>query len=624
MNKEDNFIVETAKKNLNQIDTDKFIDDITQCCDDNINVIEITNTFCNLIKSVKDKTIKDIMSDLSMSSNVNSLVNETKNLIKNSKIKIKNLENSINDMATQLNVLRDYVKKGKMNNSLDKIEKLFTIKSEMMLNLKSIIELNDKFKEENKKNSNNASLSPVIRKKSPITKTKSTFIMYNTTGNALMNSKNVNNIHKVQNKSLNRSKNKKSFNTIAMSSDISNDSSLRNILENDSKIEIAELKQRISELTANNDKLQNEIKLLKTQLKQSSNRESGSNVMMEMNSNLSKITDSIFQLTFSINNNVVTDINTKEIKQSLIDVTSTISEIKSTLLQLSFKPQTKTPSVEASELKELKDENSMLKTEITNLKEEIIEQKEQIDMMTTKLNSNNYISKENIENYIKHLSNNSSFTEGATTTTSNNEINLLKDQLRNSQRDLMELKEIYNSDIESKSLIENILKKDISDTKKQYEMKIAKLKETVSQKEKEMNELKEHYQNEEIAILTQIKENNKKNIQQLKSLYDANIAAKENIIEKQNAMLQKMKIENETNAKRDKYKEDSESDNESELLKEEIEKISKEKNEIESRYEMLSNEYSQYKTNCINFRRFYQNIFYILSHGYRELEDLRI
>ena len=117
MNKEDNFIVETAKKNLNQIDTDKFIDDITQCCDDNINVIEITNTFCNLIKSVKDKTIKDIMSDLSMSSNVNSLVNETKNLIKNSKIKIKNLENSIKDMATQLNELRDYVKKGKMNNS---------------------------------------------------------------------------------------------------------------------------------------------------------------------------------------------------------------------------------------------------------------------------------------------------------------------------------------------------------------------------------------------------------------------------------------------------------------------------------------------------------------------------
>ena len=289
---------------------------------------------------------------------------------------------------------------------------------------------------------------------------------------------------------------------------------LRNILENDSKIEIAELKQRISELTANNDKLQNEIKLLKTQLKQSSNRESGSNVMMEMNSNLSKITDSIFQLTFSINNNVVTDINTKEIKQSLIDVTSTISEIKSTLLQLSFKPQTKTPSVEASELKELKDENSILKTEITNLKEEIIEQKEQIDMMTTKLNSNNYISKENIENYIKHLSNNSSFTEGATTTTSNNEINSLKDQLRNSQRDLMELKEIYNSDIESKSLIENILKKDISDTKKQYEMKIAQLKETVSQKEKEMNELKEHYQNEEITILTQIKENNRKNIEQ--------------------------------------------------------------------------------------------------------------
>ena len=458
----------------------------------------------------------------------------------------------------------------------------------MMLNLKSIIELNDKFKEENKKNSNNASLSPVIRKKSPITKTKSTFIMYNTTGNALMNSKNVNNIHKVQNKSLNRSKNKKSFNTIAMSSDISNDSSLRNILENDSKNEIAELKQRISELTANNDKLQNEIKLLKTQLKQSSNRESGSNVMMEMNSNLSKITDSIFQLTFSINNNVVTDINTKEIKQSLIDVTSTISEIKSTLLQLSFKPQTKTPSVEASELKELKDENSMLKTEITNLKEEIIEQKEQIDMMTTKLNSNNYISKENIENYIKHLSNNSSFTEGATTTTSNNEINSLKDQLRNSQRDLMELKEIYNSDIESKSLIENILKKDISDTKKQYEMKIAQLKETVSQKEKEMNELKEHYQNEEITILTQIKENNRKNIEQLKELYEKNINAKVEMIEKQAKLIEEL---NERNRQCENNKEESsnaiqtnndikENDNTNELT-EEIEKINKEKNELE-------------------------------------------
>ena len=235
--------------------------------------------------------------------------------------------------------------------------------------------------------------------------------------------------------------------------------------------------------------------------------------------------------------------------------------------------------------------------EIRELKNQVSTLKDENAKLTNEISTLNSQLKEKIESYISTLNTSQQKENYANET--NSTLSSLRDQLRNSQREYKELKEIYNSDIESKSLIEAALKREIVDSRKQNEMQISQLKETIAMKEKEMNDLKEHYQNEEIAILTQIKENNKKNIQQLKSLYDANIAAKENIIEKQNAMLQKMKIENETNAKRDKYKEDSESDNESELLKEEIEKISKEKNEIESRYEMLSNEYSQYKTNCI-------------------------
>ena len=66
--------------------------------------------------------------------------------------------------------------------------------------------------------------------------------------------------------------------------------------------------------------------------------------------------------------------------------------------------------------------------------------------------------------------------QGQISTMSYSEVLTLKEELRNSEKKYLELKGMFDSNIESKNLIENLLKKNNEEIKRTYEHKITKLK----------------------------------------------------------------------------------------------------------------------------------------------------
>ena len=289
--------------------------------------------------------------------------------------------------------------------------------------------------------------------------------------------------------------------------------------------------------------------------------------VLKFNEKINKISDLMFSLTFSINSLQ----NKKEIslslepefisvKKNLLSVTTEISELKSYLLKISLDNENNNTITNTnlnsnnngfSQLLEPDEDSSInqiddLRKENFNLQTSIDSFKSQIISLTQKL-SNEQKSKENLEKSLSNIKikndelleqvykmgqGNKSITNfnrdddsclKDTSTMSNSEKTSLKEQLRLTEKKYLELKGMYDSNIESKNLIENLLKKNLEDTKSTYEQKISKLKKKLEDKDKEMNKLKEYYDNEEMNMINKIKEDNIENIQKLKNLYENKI-----------------------------------------------------------------------------------------------------
>ena len=158
------------------------------------------------------------------------------------------------------------------------------------------------------------------------------------------------------------------------------------------------------------------------------------------------------------------------------------------------------------------------------------------------------------------------------------DVNYIKEQLRICQNNYKELKEIYDTDIESKEIIEKILRKNYEESKNSYENQILKLKKNIEMKENEINELKEHYNNVEVSMLNKIKEDNKKNIEKIKSLYEAKLLANNlKISNKENSLnyLNYNTDNNNTNNNNNNNEEIIELKNENYQMKIDIEEYSK-------------------------------------------------
>ena len=519
------FDISEEIKSLLVLQKDKPISDNNN--DDNSN----SNLNLNIYNNINNKDIKNILSQF--------------------KFKISNLSSNISDIYSGLNIISGNIKKQKYSLASLRIEKLIKLKDNINLNINSLekleIKLTDILKvksnntlilnqkknnikindyNNNNKNSKSKIKIPKLNKTpSPINKEDRIDRMQLST--IQVNKKNIkaSKINIVPNKSLNNSnskknsskklminnKRKKSSSSISTISNISNISRSKSSIihkKSEKKIEINKdkIKEKeniekkiIKEQKEIIEKLRNEIKSIKNIKNNDKDKDKDknilkleSNLLLFFNDKLRKISDLIFSITFSINNiqNKYKQISIEQeyanIKNYLINMTTEISEIKSNLLKMSLENENIFKKEEENDknILNLNIENelnlSLYKNKIKNLIKENDNLKLTIEQLKLKINSLNELilsegkEKENLnENNINNES---------------TEISSLKEKLRINEKKLIEIKGIYDADIESKNIIEKLLRKNIDEMKATYEQKIIKLNKKLEEKGKEIIE----------------------------------------------------------------------------------------------------------------------------------------
>ena len=503
-------------------------------------LFDISDEIQSLV-SGKDKPISDKNNDNfdNINSSINNkLLKDLKSLLSQFKFKISNILSNINELNSSLTIISANLKKQKYSLASLRLEKLFKLKDNMNLNINSLEKLEIKMSNSLKSNnilSENVSISesgynnlknkikPVKLAKTPpplkndkinfaliCSNKKNINIKKNLSSNKIINyntikknntfkiienrrDKNLTNISSISNKSINKSSihiekvlNKKRDNI--------NEKEINNHQENiDKKIIITQkeiierLKNEIDFLKQNNN---NKINVNKNgNYKENENNiklKLENNVLLFLNEKLKLISDLIFSITFSINNlqsnKISLDEEYNNIKNNLINMTSQISEIKSNLLKMSLENENIFKNEEfyndndnlfninkinienefnlslyKNKIKTLQKDNESLKSSIEQLKSKII-------TLTQLISSQE---KNNIENQ---------------------EIILLKEKIKIKEKRLTEMKGMYEADINSKNIIEKLLRKNIEEMKESYEQKISKLNKKLEEKGKEINE----------------------------------------------------------------------------------------------------------------------------------------
>ena len=216
---------------------------------------------------------------------------------------------------------------------------------------------------------------------------------------------------------------------------------LKKINENLKK-EIEKLKEKINKFDFINEQTMN-------------NSTQNINIMIQniniFKEKINSVSDMLFSLTFLFNklqnNNKSNSEDEKafsDIKKNLLEITTEISELKSILLKISLENDDNPNQITLSSSTCLiKSTNQSI-----NFTEDLYTLTENKEAITQLKSDNNNIK----------------------------EISSLKEKLRISEKKLIELKSIYESDIESRNLIEKLLKQNLEENKISDEQKISKNK----------------------------------------------------------------------------------------------------------------------------------------------------
>ena len=578
--------------------SDEFIESIKEI---KSNIISFISDELNIIKQTLEE--KEVSNNI-FHNEILVLFNNIKNIITQNKLKIKNISSNINDIYTGMNLINSNIEKKKYSLASNRISKIINIKNNILSNIKQLETNQQKILDElgNEKNSkfnnsnNNFKVKPAPTP-FPVTSyfslEKSVKKRTNTLSNSNLNNNTMestkkkmvkrrrdfslslreNSVSNLRNTSVNNTNTPlKAYNTI------------NNFFKKENKEE--ELNKKLLNQIKINDKLKREIELLKEKINLSTimtDQSSNNNLRIFNNQNIinfkekiNAISDIIFSLTFSFNElqNKNRSKSSKEndkvfsdIKKNLLDITTEISELKSILYQISL------------------DNND----DITN-------------------NNNNNQMSLNSSDLIKSTNQSINFTEDLysinDTNINNknaennlNEINILKDKLRTSEKKLMELKNIYDSDIESRNLIENLLKKNLEENKATYEVRISKYKKKLEEKEKEIEEIRKKVEKEEMEILNKIKKDNEENIKKLKNIYEIKLNNNKKYFQEKYSDLQEEKSINliiiSTSISNDLSFEKEE-------MEKKLEKIEKEKRELEIILEKEKMKFRENNNNNLN------------------------
>ena len=515
-----NKIISKLTNVLFQLNPNDFLNKIKESKDVNESV-ETSKKFCEHITNVKGQILFDIPEELSSLIQKDNLINESnnslinnnieknndiknssiKNILASFKLKLFNLNANISELNINLNNISSNLKKHKYSLATKRIENLIKLKDKMSTNVNFLDGIRNRLYENNDsinyKNINDSNKKKIILAKSPspIRVRKNSQNL----STIQLNSKNLNlKKNTSSNKMLNIST--KRYNTIESKrkSKSSNNLTINTTPKRNKKIQISKFNNTINNSDSRNNltvglfdkekdelinKLKSEIEILNQKNKniysndknQISKLNLEKDILLFFNEKLSKISDLIFSITFLISNiqNKYSQISSEkelnEINNNLMQMTSFVSEIKTKILKMSI------------------ENKNIFTSEINNTKNTVnIEKDFDISLYQTRiksLQSENQNLKSLIEELnIKIISLNEKISSSKS---DNSEIFSLKEKLNQSEKKISEMKNIYEADLSSKTLIENLLQKNLEEQKIYYEDKISKLNKKIEEINKE-------------------------------------------------------------------------------------------------------------------------------------------
>ena len=475
------------------------------------NNISTINTSLNNIENEKNK--------------FKSILKEIKVLNNNSRIKYKKLyDNLSNEYDKILSTIYDYMQKGNTKLVIDRLNRIEQLKNDVLFDVTSIENIQNKFTDSIKNIINKTGNENEKNIKHSLNRTKTGFFTFHKNNNKSLNfdlnyNKSEINLHNKINKNKIDVSN---FNTYGnnvhtiMGKDMHKNHHINNKEENDcvkvyinklkeKKNEIERLKQQLLQEKENKTKVINELNKLQFFNKMSlSIKESQKNLTKEAKFN--KLIEMIINFTYSMNtlrNNLyqktISHIDAKNIygklKTKLISLIDEVPSIKNSLLKDNNKDE---------ELNE-ENNNNENKDDIKTIKEE----NENSQIFTDR--ENNYSNKKQPGGNI--VNNNITLN-----TLPNYNMQILLEENKNLRNQLYNSTENNINNEQEKNMVESLKKQ------------IAELKKIIIEKDKELEDKRFNSIKIQKEELSNIINNNTKNIEQLKTTYQILIDDKDNRI----------------------------------------------------------------------------------------------
>ena len=475
------------------------------------NNISTINTSLNNIENEKNK--------------FKSILKEIKVLNNNSRIKYKKLyDNLSNEYDKILSTIYDYMQKGNTKLVIDRLNRIEQLKNDVLFDVTSIENIQNKFTDSIKNIINKTGNENEKNIKHSLNRTKTGFFTFHKNNNKSLNfdlnyNKSEINLHNKVNKNKIDVSN---FNTYGnnvhtiMGKDMHKNHHINNKEENDcvkvyinklkeKKNEIERLKQQLLQEKENKTKVINELNKLQFFNKMSlSIKESQKNLTKEAKFN--KLIEMIINFTYSMNtlrNNLyqktISHIDAKNIygklKTKLISLIDEVPSIKNSLLKDNNKDE---------ELNE-ENNNNENKDDIKTIKEE----NENSQIFTDR--ENNYSNKKQPGGNI--VNNNITLN-----TLPNYNMQILLEENKNLRNQLYNSTENNINNEQEKNMVESLKKQ------------IAELKKIIIEKDKELEYKRFNSIKTQKEELSNIINNNTKNIEQLKTTYQILIDDKDNRI----------------------------------------------------------------------------------------------
>ena len=628
-----NKIISKLTNVLSQINPSEFLIKIKESKEIN-ECIETSKKFCELITSVKAQVLFDIPDELTSLIQKDKLINESnnsiiinnniernyndnnkiKNILAQFKLKLFNLNSNLSELNINLNNISGNLKKHKYSLATKRIENLINLKDKMGVNISFLEGIRNNLCENldfvnfknNKVNNNNTKNKIIQLAKSPspirIGKKPQNFSTNRLNSNKIIHKKNsstnkIENINvkpfnTIENQRRNRNFTNLTTNTtptrqrkkdIIKINNISTNTEINNSINSEKIINIKKdelIKKLKSEIEVLNQKNKNMIKQDNIQMPKLNFEK---NVLLFFNEKLSKLSDLIFSITFLISSlkNKYSQITSEkeliDINNNLMKMTSEVSEIKTNILKMSIENKNIFTSENENKMNnniQIDLDISLYKTRIKSLQSENQNLKCLIEELNIKISSlNEMISSSKSEN---------------------SEILSLKEKLNQSEKKITEMKNVYEADLNSKTLIENLLQKNLDEQKIYYEEKIFKLNKKLEEINKESKVFSSSgedqlkiLKNDDIFSLKEINSSFANEINSIKNVMNNNdLCRLKNEITELNEKLSKKDKEIVcliTNNNKDKKNLSEKYEKEIKVLKEELStlKSPKEKNQIQ-------------------------------------------